>query len=363
MLSKTEQIYNAVRQQIINGNYSIGEKFPAGRDFAISHNISYITANNVLKRLEDNGYLRRYPRRGSFVSIPGTAVKKSDKTFKAGYFVNINVSYFSRYFKELLNLTSKHDIYNIPLDMTPTNILTRPDEYQQWLKNIFSKHYNSITVYADRHFPFKELKKYENSIEQLNFIFYDSSAVPFPDANYFIVDLEKVGYIAAKHLFDCGANKILMSTISNLSSSYRLQMGLKTEDHEFLILKGIERAFEEKNIDFWTNFKACENAHATEADFIKFIRDEKFNGFFSLSDFHLERIYYAAKALNMRFGKEIFCVETGNSSWNNIYAPPISSISFNETEIAKLTAAAIIEKWHGKHILVQPELVTRNNKK
>ena len=363
MPSKTEQLFQTVRQQILDGNYAKGSKFPAGRDFAAHYNVSYLTANNVLKMLENEGFLLRYHRKGSFVTLPEITLKKSDDTFKAGYFVDVNVSYFSRFFKELLTLTAAQDIYNIPLDMTPTNINTSPDEYQRWLENIFSKHYNSITIYADRHFPFKELKKYENEIDQINFIFYDSCGIPFPNANRFIVDMEQVGYLGASHLFECGAKKIFMNTVSNLSSSYRLQMGLKNEDHEFLIMKGIERAFEENNIDFWKNFKTCESASISESDFIKFIRDEKFDGFFSLSNSHLERIYYAAKALNMKPGRDIFCVETGNSAWNNIYAPPLTSISFNEIEIARLTAKAILEKWHGKHICIQPELIISKTSK
>lgn len=361
MPSKTEKLFSTVRQQILDGVYVKGDKFPSGRDFAKLYNVSYLTANNVLKMLENEGFLRRYHRKGTFVTLPEITVKKSDQTFKAGYFVDVNISYFSRFFKEILNLTSAHDIYNIPLDMTPTNINTSPDEYQQWLKNIFSKHYNSITIYADRHFPFKELKKYENEIEQINFIFYDSCSIPFPDANFFIVDMEQVGYIGAKHLFKCGAKKILMSTISNLSAAYRLQMGLKNEDHEFQIIKGIERAFQENNTDFWKNFKICENTKTTESDLIKYIRDEEFTGFFALSNFYFERIYYAAKALNMEMEKDIFCVEAGNSIWNNIYAPPHNSISFNELEIARLTAEAMIKNKKGEHIIISPKLIKNAN--
>lgn len=357
MSSKTDILFNTVRQQILDGIFVNGEKFPAGREFAAQHNVSYLTANNVLKKLEDNGLLRRYPRKGSFVAIPSADIKKSDSTYKAGYFVDVNVSYFSRFFKELLNLTAPHDIYNIPLDMSPTNIMTAPEIYQEWLQNIFSKNYDSVTIYADRHFPFKEFKKYEKSVKQINFIFYDSSAIDFPEANYFIVDLEEVGYLGASHLFKCGATKIFMNTVSNLSSSYRLQMGLKTEDHEFLIMRGIERAFEEYNIDFWKNFKTYESAAISESDLIKFIRDEKFDGFFSLSNFHLERIYYAAKALNKKIGRDIFCVETGNSLWNKIYTPTLSTISFNEIEIARLTAKAMLENWHSKRINIQPEII------
>ena len=357
MPTKTEHLLTSVKQQILNGEYACGDKFPAGRDFAARFNISYITANNVLQRLEQDGFLIRYPRKGSFVTLPHLKSQNTSEPFKAGYFVDVNVSYFSTFFKELLKRTAQFEIYNIPLDMTPTRADTSPEEYQIWLKNIFSKHYNSVTIYADRHFPFKELKKYEKDIDQINFIFYDSSAVDFPEANRFIVDLEEVGYLGASHLFKCGATKIIMSTITNLNSAYRLQIGIKSEDHEFLIMKGIERAFVENNIDFWKNFKSCPSAKMTESDFIKLIRDEKFNGFFSLSDFHIENICYAANALELKLGKDIFCVETGNSSWHNIYAPHIDSIVFNAEEIARLTADAVLTRSKGQYVSIKPQLI------
>ena len=55
MPSKTEQLFLAVKQQILDGNYVKGSKFPAGRDFAAHYNVSYLTANNVLKMLENEG--------------------------------------------------------------------------------------------------------------------------------------------------------------------------------------------------------------------------------------------------------------------------------------------------------------------
>ena len=357
MASKAEQLFETVKQQILRGGFARGEKFPGGREFASSYGVSYLTADKVLKKLEQEGFLHRYPRRGSFVTLPADNFSCQSETYKAGYFVDVNISYFGRYFRELLNLTADQDIYNIPLDMTPTNRLTSPETYQKWLEMIFRKHYNSVTIYADRHYPFKEFQKYAHQTEQINFIFYDSSAIEFPGANRFVVDLEKVGYLGATHLFNCGATKILMSTVVGLSSAYRLQMGVKAEDHEYLIVKGIERAFRERNIDFWKNFKTCESVFTTEADYIRLIRDEKFDGFFSLSNMYFERLFYAARALNLKLEKDIFCVETGNSSWHNIYVPPLSSISFNEKEIARLTACAMREKWQDKYIAVEPELI------
>lgn len=360
IMTKTEQLFNHVKQQIKDGIYAPGDKFPGGRDFAESCNVSYITANNVLQRLEQEGLLTRYPRKGSFVAAPAVNPAEKDETFKAGFFVDVKESYFGDFFKQLLTQTAGRNIYNIPLDMSPTSLETPPEKFREWLQNTLNKHFNSVTIYADRHFPFREFKKYEKQIDQINFIYYDSSAIEFPNANYFTVDMEQVGYLGAMHLFKCGAKKIFLDTVSNLSASYRMQMGLKNEDHEFLIIKGIERAFEECNMDFWRNFQSMSSRSLTESDYIRLMRDEKFDGFFSISNFHFERIYYASKALNLKMGKNIHCTGTCNTMWHNIYAPQISTISFNEIEIARLTARAMLENWQGKRISIQPELIEKN---
>ena len=362
-MTKTDQLFNYVKQQIKDGVYAPGDKFPGGRDFAQSCHVSYLTANNVLQRLEQEGLLTRYPRRGSFVTVPPPVAERSNGTFMAGYFVDVKENYFGDFFKEVLALTAAHNIYNIPLDMSPTSLATQPEKFQNWLESTLSKHFNSVTIYADRHFPFKEFKKYEKQIDQINFIYYDSSAVEFPDANYFTIDMEKVGYLGASHLLKCGAKKIFLDTVSNLSASYRMQMGLKNEDHEFQIIKGIERAFNEYNTDFWKNFKSVPSNSLTESDYIHFMRDEKFDGFFSISNFHFERIYYASKALNLKMGKNIHCIGTCNTSWHNIYTPQVSTISFNGAEFARLTAKAMLEDWHGERIIIQPELIEKKQNK
>ena len=363
IMTKTDQLFNYVKQQIKDGVYSPGDKFPGGRDFAHTCNVSYLTANNVLQRLEQEGLLTRYPRKGSFVSIPTPIPDRSNETFKAGYFVDVKENYFGDFFKEVLSLTAAHNIYNIPLDMSPTSLATTPEEFQRWLESTLSKDFNSVTIYADRHFPFKEFKKYEKQIEQINFIYYDSSAIEFPNANYFTIDMEQVGYLGASHLFNCGAKKIFLDTVSNLSTSYRMQMGLKHEDHEFQIIKGIERAFNEYNMDFWKNFKSVPCSSLTESDYIHFMRDEKFDGFFSISNVHFERLYYAAKALNLKMGKNIHCIATGNTCWHNIYTPQVSTISFNGNEFARLTARAMLENLHGERIIIQPTLIEHNKTK
>lgn len=361
-MTKTDKILNSVKQQILDGIYVPGDKFPGTRELAASHCVSYLTANNIMQRLESEGFITRYPRKGSFVSIPAIPAAKADTTIKAGYFVNTKESFFGEFFKEVLALTSGQDIFNIPLDMSLTSLATPPEKFQEWLKNTFSKNFDSITIYADRHFPYKELKKYEKQLKQINFIYYDNSAIEFPNANRFTVDMEEVGYIGASHLLQCGARKIFLDTVSNLTSSYRMQMGVKLEDHEYLIIKGIERAYRKYNLDFMKDFNSYSNRAMTESDYIHLMKDEKFDGFFSINNCHFEYIYYAAKALNLKMGKNIHCVETCNSIWHNIYTPPVSTISFNPVEIARLTAQAIIENQHGIHAKIKPIFIQRNPK-
>jgi DNA-binding GntR family transcriptional regulator len=81
-MTKTEQLFNYVKQQIKDGIYTPGDKFPGGRDFAESCHVSYITANNVLQRLEQEGLLTRYPRKGSFVAAPAAIPAEKNETFK-----------------------------------------------------------------------------------------------------------------------------------------------------------------------------------------------------------------------------------------------------------------------------------------
>lgn len=66
-----EFIYNCIKNDIINGRFTSGEKLPSKRQFAKDHGISVITVENAYAQLLTEGYIYALEKRGYFVSDIG----------------------------------------------------------------------------------------------------------------------------------------------------------------------------------------------------------------------------------------------------------------------------------------------------
>lgn len=63
-----EQIFEALRDQIISRKYEPGERIPSEKELGEAYNVSRITSKKALEMLTQEGYIVRQPGRGSFVS-------------------------------------------------------------------------------------------------------------------------------------------------------------------------------------------------------------------------------------------------------------------------------------------------------
>lgn len=70
-----EQLYEGIRDDILSGKLSEGEKLPSKRALAESRHVSVITAQNAYAQLIAEGYVRAAERSGYFVQYSGDATR------------------------------------------------------------------------------------------------------------------------------------------------------------------------------------------------------------------------------------------------------------------------------------------------
>lgn len=68
--AKHEQIRSALRSQIIDGTYAVGDQIPSQNELIRSYGVSYSTIIHALQDLVREGYLIRVHGKGTFVSKP-----------------------------------------------------------------------------------------------------------------------------------------------------------------------------------------------------------------------------------------------------------------------------------------------------
>jgi DNA-binding LacI/PurR family transcriptional regulator len=63
-----ERIYNDLLDNIVSENLKIGSKIPSERELCEEYGVSRITSKRALELLADQGYISRFPGKGSFVT-------------------------------------------------------------------------------------------------------------------------------------------------------------------------------------------------------------------------------------------------------------------------------------------------------
>ena len=74
------QIEHEIRQRIISGDLSVGEKIPTELELCEKHSVSRITVRRAIQNLVDEGILYRLRGRGTFVSAPKREIRKGTKS-------------------------------------------------------------------------------------------------------------------------------------------------------------------------------------------------------------------------------------------------------------------------------------------
>lgn len=70
-----QELYQKLREKIVSGEYPVGFKIPSEKQIAEENGVSRITSKHALDQLVREGYIKRYPGKGSFVqSQTGTLV-------------------------------------------------------------------------------------------------------------------------------------------------------------------------------------------------------------------------------------------------------------------------------------------------
>lgn len=359
--TKSSRTKRELIAQIKQGKYTVGERFPSGRQLAALMDISYLLSNNILRELELEGYLRRIPGVGTFVSASRPSSRPSDE-YRIGYLVDVNVSIFGRFFATILNnMSSDRSFCNIPLRMLPGLDTITQEEHTQWLEEVFRKHWDSLIVYGDRHFPFRELAKYESYAGQINFIFFGDMELPFEHANRILTDVEMIGYMVGTHFLRKGRRKIAVFSLRNLDEIYRRRIGVTLQHHGIQILNGLERAYQEYGTDFYSQVHIQPFNHQLDIEYVCGLIRKGFHSFFAMQDHWAIPIYEAAARLDLEIGRDLEVIGMNNVVNADFMTPSLTSVSLNEVGIGTVLSEAIRKKWVGKTVKLKPAIIYRNS--
>ncbi len=355
-----------LKGEIRSGKYTRGSQLPGVRELSSHFGISYLTVSNILQVLEGEGYVKRLQGKGTFVTEPQAAFVEG-KT-KVGYLIDINISIFGKLFAAVQEVLNGKPFYNIPLHAA-FGSATPIEQSEEWLEQAMKNHYHSLVIYGDRHFPYRHLSNFLTDFEQLNFVIFDSCALPFGNVNRILSDMKQAGYLAGQYFLGQGRRKLAVFGLQRLEEMYCRRVGIYSDNYVHLLLDGIECAYHEAGLDFYQHVRLVDGPtggiHANDLRFQHELRgcfEDECEAFLAAGDFRTPAIYRMAEEMKVTIGRDIAVMGMLNSvSTCELMNPTLSSISINEREIGHLTAQALQEKWKNETILVKPELVIRNS--
>jgi len=356
------QIKESIKGEIVEGKYKEpANRLPGTRELAGVYDASYLTVNKALKLLEDEGYVKMVQGSGIYAQTPKERNTKqisySGKQ-SAALLMPSTGDIHQDMFRTIFSRLEDKNILPIHLADPSEVEKMRLAEREEKIARFTSQGIRSFIINGNRHFQFKLFKKFQERIGQLVFTIHFDSGIDFPDANLVLSDFHKGGYIAAKHLIKNSRKKLGLLTFEKLSGEKLRQHGSSERQYDSDVEDGMKAALIENSLDpSGLSILGRESADH-EKELSKFI-EKGGSGLLCLGDHRALPVYRLLSKLGMKPGKDFGIVGYYDTSWTEVFDPPLTSISINAEKIAGLAAEAVIKNWCGKKIKVAPELIIR----
>lgn len=92
------RIYKDIREQILSRGYHHGDQLPTEAQLQTTYGVSRITVKKAMELLGEDGLIRRYPRKGTFVHLPDDAIILQSSQSSRAPLLGIVMSDFSSVF-------------------------------------------------------------------------------------------------------------------------------------------------------------------------------------------------------------------------------------------------------------------------
>lgn len=378
MLTKTDNqntnapkyciIKDEIKQEILDKKYdAVQGQLPSCRELVKMYKVSYMTVNKALNSLQDEGYIKMIQGKGIFATRPKRK-KNPNRIDRLGLLIPTTGDIYQKIFSTIIKGFEWQDILPIPLHTSRESEKYNVWQIEEKFKKNISQGIDSFIVNGSRHFNYNVYKKFYNKIKQTIFLLHFDCDSDFKGANYILSDFRRGGYLAAECLLKNGRKKIGFVTFNPLSEAKIKQYGCARNIHDSALIDGIKEAFEANTngIDLKSNFSIIYDDQkpygksSIVASLTKFFASGG-DGIICLGDSRALNVYKYALENKIKIGEDIGVVGYYNTSWTDVYNPPLTSISIQEEKIAELAVEAVANKWENKRVLIEPIIIKRKS--
>ncbi|MCL5409064.1 MAG: substrate-binding domain-containing protein [Candidatus Omnitrophica bacterium] len=329
-------VKNILKESLLNGEYTSGEKFPSQNELAKKFGVVPNTIREAVSVLVNDGLLTRHHGKGTFVTSPTPRLTTKEIV---GLIMPTTGHLYESFSKRIIHGLTDHNYFCIVNNHHWGN-----RNSIKKIKDLIDRSPAILIIQGISKFPFNFLDNYPGKVIFLNNF---ESEKKLSRARYVLSDYFAGGRTVAEYFISLGHEKIIFYT-HPISPGQRGHLNL---------IKGAKTAFKEKNLSeenfiIITDENKIPNVLETE---------EKPMAVFCDGDFRAKLTYETAKRLNLRIPEDVSVIGYFNTPWCEIFQPNLTSVSIREEEMADYVIEEIIGKNTNKEIILQPKLIIRDS--
>ena len=355
------RLYEEWRGRLSGGSWRTDDKLPTLQELAAQFGISYLTAQKIIRKLADEGWVKIVHGKGIFASRP--VPPAAGRLNGVGLMMQVCGDFFSEIYlnfqRELPPGCRIHACEQTEYMHDPT------DRFRRRLLDFAEKVGGPLVVHGNHWFNFRVLNVCRPLPFQCNIVIHDFSREKLPEANRVLCDFEQGAYLAAEHLLSTGCEKLFFLTHERLPAAEYRRRGLDGDISD-LMVKGILRACGNNDVEFSDaqvirhNY-TCFGNELLIRDLQEIMRCNRGRiGFIAISDNRAIPLYQAAEKTGREIGSDIGIVGCYNcrGCWSQLY-PALTTLHFDENEIGRQIARLAVSGVRGETVIVPPKLIER----
>jgi len=351
--TKYEQVADKIYAGIKSGIYPWG-KLPREIDLAKQMRVSRGTIGMAMKMLVKKGLIERKKRGGTQVAGADQGISINRQV---GIIMNSEGHFYSTLYQAIVNSLAARDFYSVHINYKPWSGAGRSSDGEH-IRKLLQAPLAGILIEGDSYWRMPFLEKYP----QADAIFVNNydGRVKIP-CRAVLADNEEAGDLAVKHLAGLGHDRLLLFThrsgiFPEEDISYWKNNPCYQREQGYL------RAAKALNLNAPAEILHLLPDEKTRMDTIRGVlaRPKRPTAVICTMDVHAVSVIMTALSMGLRVPEDLAVIGMYNTPWCDESPVPLTSVSFEEQEMAHRAVSMIVSGNDGRKLIkVKPRLVVR----
>lgn len=349
---KYEEVALLLMDAIADGKFSLGQQLPTENELAGEYGVTRRTLRKALDIVEDKGIISREKGRGTFVTQPDSSVQ--EKTHSLLFIGDYQAHLYKDIYCEI-TAECQHQQFSV-VPFKPDIPLDDAERF---------KRLKELTAQADQIIccgpAFECVDSYNYKPSPVRII--HDQHVKHP-GYYVKLDVQQALEVATGHLIDLGHKKIAFIGAAPDHSFDGIREFLPPVPY-LTSYSGYRLAMEKADLELGPSlafYGDMQTAERLSKPFLEKYLNE-ITAIVCETDFRAVGVFHTLQTLGAKVPDDISIIGIGNTPWSEAVSPAMTTVSFNEKEVARLAVTLCKQTPPDEPVCfsVLPKIIARNS--